>query len=735
MSSNKNGHGLGRPRPVSALSSASVALAQPQSKQPSAAIVSPTLMTVPSFVRTKSPGLPSTHKLSSTPAPAPAPASASAPGLHRSRSTVHLPLYRRILFPTEDPSKPVPPLIVSPKGNGKGHGVAGESGKELERINERLYHLIALALRAYVLSWYTRFTASRTLPSEIHRTIIHPILSPILSDLTTEEGQERLCTFLLADLPTILALHVRVYWEARAADRYLPSNGGVAGFDEGGGEKQRRRVGEMYHARLPLLSVTRSSTSTLSSHTTNGLANKSEDLLGSGSGSASASGAEYTLSPLYLSTLSSAILTHHVGSNRPDVERLMAREVLSKSVLGSISRRLVEGWFWYMLVLKFLGEPGTTTTTTTSTSMSTTSTTEGGGREEKKRSEVDQEKNTSSEALKAESNSDPAETANDEQAGKGSPKGSGKTIDSLVIHYILKIWSMALLFYSALINLFTLYSEAAPAPASASDSPKKKAEAKARARNKRNPYARCWEPSLLFLREMLAIDGRAGLIQKGWIARVGWAGVEMLIGLFGPVLDRLLPHLIRRYLLTPQISLKLIDVVERLLFPLEGGWPGPSPVDPTPEEALELRLRAEKRLEEVVPSFIQTIFFPSHNNSRKRFQTQSASSTTLRNSTSSSNSNSTSTSTSISVSVEGMGVSTILDPLEDRSCNAHLVGMVLDNLVASIIPDLALPVDAAMDDGGADDLDGGEDYREGEGNEALGETDTVFTTESADRRT
>ncbi|OCF34324.1 hypothetical protein I316_03838 [Kwoniella heveanensis BCC8398] len=596
MSSNTNG----RPRPVSALSSSTsgpsaIAHGQSRSKnnnglhptQSSAASLAsppPTLTSTPSFVRAST-VTPTTTKVPTVPASGSSIAP-TAPSLQRFKSTVHLPLYRRILFPTDDPVKPVPPLVIAAKktnANGSGGAGASENSKELELINERLYHLIALALRAYVLSWYSRFTTSRSLPAHINQQIVLPILSPILSDLCTDEGQDRLCAFLLVDLPTILALHIRVYWEARAAGRYLSLN-----IDEGGSAvgAGKGRLGELFHARLPLLSVTRSCNDPMLNPNTGETFDSSNISGGGGPGS------EYTLSPLYLSTLSSSILAHFsIGTNRPDVERLMAREVLSRSVLGSIARRLVEGWFWHMLILKFLGEPG------------------GYVYSEDEENEATEESDNARAKAKAEGGSWPKQDGSHEketaEAGRapdvqaeraghdklndsGTGSRGGATIDQLILYYILKIWSTIALIYSALINLVTLYSES-PARSDTMTKPDV------------DPLTRCWEPSLLLLRELLGIDGRSGLGHKSWLARMSWAGVEMLVGLFGQILDSLLPHLIRTYLLTPQLALKSIDTIERLLFPLEGGWPGPSPVDPTPEEAVDLRRRAERRLQEIVP--------------------------------------------------------------------------------------------------------------------------------------
>jgi len=61
-----------------------------------------------------------------------------------------------------------------------------------------------------------------------------------------------------------------------------------------------------------------------------------------------------------------------------------------------------------------------------------------------------------------------------------------------------------------------------------------------------------------------------------------------------------LPHYIQSRILTSQTSLKVIDLIERILFPLDG-YPAPTPPDPTPEEVVVMREKLEERLDEMIP--------------------------------------------------------------------------------------------------------------------------------------
>ncbi|WVR07978.1 hypothetical protein IAU60_005021 [Kwoniella sp. DSM 27419] len=482
----------------------------------------------------------STPQLQSHPAlpsrqvhPAAASGLAVGPPLTRSRSTAHLPLYRRILFPLDDPAATVLPLVDG-------------SDKAVAEINERLHHLIALVLRAYVLSWY-RFTSSRTLPSQIHRDILRPTLRPILNGIY--QNPDRLGQWILLDLPTVLQLHIKTYWEARAAAR-LPFSSSATADSEG---PRVDPLASAYHARLPLLSVV-------------------------------SEGDTYTLSPLYLATLTSAILSDGVGA-QPDVQRLMAREVLARSVLGSVGRRCSQPWFWSFLTLKLLGEPGSK------------------GVHGMKSSSFEQETDKH----------------------KASTKwNTGSSIYQVALCWTAKAWSILILLWTTATNLVTIYSSSSP----------------------RTGYAWCWQPALALCEEISGVNGRAGQVRPSWSVRIVWAAVEMVLGLTGRMLDRLLPHMLHTHVLTPRTSLKLIDMLEHVLFP-QDGWPGPTPPDPTPDEAASLRRRAEMRLTELVPAPLSSLIRSSPKD-------------------------------------------TLLDPLDNEGCNAHLVAMVLDSLVGALIPDLVI---------------------------------------------
>ncbi|KAK4685031.1 hypothetical protein P7C73_g5129, partial [Tremellales sp. Uapishka_1] len=231
------------------------------------------------------------------PASTTAPSSSSRVASNASgKEPVHLPLYRRLLFPYES-------------GDAEIKGLIRGRGDQVDEIDARLHHLIALALRAYILSWYTAFSPrDKTFLPHVQRNVISPLLSPILNDLYADPS--RILHLVLLDLPTILRLHIRTYWEARASSSLRGTELGAA-----------------YHARLPLLAV---------------------------------DAEQGTLDPLYLGALVDALLKSHLPAKdyAASCEKLMIREVVARSILASVGRRLSQNWFWWQILLRVMGEPG-----------------------------------------------------------------------------------------------------------------------------------------------------------------------------------------------------------------------------------------------------------------------------------------------------------------------------------------------------------------------------------------
>ena len=73
-----------------------------------------------------------------------------------------------------------------------------------------------------------------------------------------------------------------------------------------------------------------------------------------------------------------------------------------------------------------------------------------------------------------------------------------------------------------------------------------------------------------------------------------------MVGIFiAPYFDRYTPYLLRQRVFTAALLHKLIVLGKKLLFP--NGWPGPPPIDPTPEEQVVIRESLEIRLAGLLP--------------------------------------------------------------------------------------------------------------------------------------
>ena len=167
-----------------------------------------------------------------------------------------------------------------------------------------------------MLSWYPLISPrDRAFLPTLHSQGLIPILQPILTRLHDEP--DRLLVFILLDLPTILTLHIEIY---RASLEAVELDVGL----------EKQTLGDAYHARLPLLSV-------------------EKDDHG-----------RYGVSPLYFTSLVDTLLRLYLPTEEysSTVERIMAREILARVVLGTIARRASQSWFWWQIGLKLLGEPG-----------------------------------------------------------------------------------------------------------------------------------------------------------------------------------------------------------------------------------------------------------------------------------------------------------------------------------------------------------------------------------------
>ncbi|KAG9314664.1 hypothetical protein JVU11DRAFT_5469 [Chiua virens] len=109
---------------------------------------------------------------------------------------------------------------------------------------------------------------------------------------------------------------------------------------------------------------------------------------------------------------------------------------------------------------------------------------------------------------------------------------------------------------------------------------------------------------------------------------------------FQTFMNKLLCYMLYTHVLSASSMLTAVRISERTLFP--NGYPGPAPIDPTPEEQVVIRERLVKRIIEEIPS----------------------------------------------MAVLGDPVDGIVDALGDSACNLHLALFLVDALVLSVFPEM-----------------------------------------------
>ncbi|KAG0697782.1 PXA domain-containing protein [Suillus ampliporus] len=125
--------------------------------------------------------------------------------------------------------------------------------------------------------------------------------------------------------------------------------------------------------------------------------------------------------------------------------------------------------------------------------------------------------------------------------------------------------------------------------------------------------------------------------------------LRMICAAMTPFMDRLLTHVLYTRILCGSSILFVLRLSKRTLFP--NGYPGPSPIDPTPEEQTIIYQQLLRRLREQVPTFVAPVLLgPSPERTLEE----------------------------------------IIDPLTDATCNMHLAVFIMDALLLSIFPEMGV---------------------------------------------
>ncbi|KXN89819.1 PXA domain protein 1 [Leucoagaricus sp. SymC.cos] len=144
---------------------------------------------------------------------------------------------------------------------------------------------------------------------------------------------------------------------------------------------------------------------------------------------------------------------------------------------------------------------------------------------------------------------------------------------------------------------------------------------------------------LLFLSEMFLTSERLA-------ATTVMTFFAMISASITPFLDKLLPHILYS-MLSPGFILNLVRLNKRTMFP--NGYPGPPPIDPTPEEQVVLRRRLVEWRGTGGLSHLLPLLFGAD-------PTQT--------------------------------LNTAIDPLTCQPCNVHLIVILIDRILVGLFPEL-----------------------------------------------
>ncbi|KAF8845426.1 hypothetical protein BDN67DRAFT_1065284 [Paxillus ammoniavirescens] len=125
--------------------------------------------------------------------------------------------------------------------------------------------------------------------------------------------------------------------------------------------------------------------------------------------------------------------------------------------------------------------------------------------------------------------------------------------------------------------------------------------------------------------------------------------IFMFCRFFHSFMNKLLSHFLYTHVLSAPSMLSIIRLSKSTLFP--HGYPGPPPIDPTPEEQFIIRQQLVKRMAERFPALVSSALLgPSPITS----------------------------------------IDAIVDPLGDSTCNAHLAVFSFDALLLTVFPEMGV---------------------------------------------
>ncbi|KAH0838606.1 hypothetical protein J3R83DRAFT_6928 [Lanmaoa asiatica] len=201
-------------------------------------------------------------------------------------------LGRRLLFPHLQPSSDLPPLFLSPACP--------------PELNDEVYDLIALALRAFVNTWWTKLTRydKEFLPQ------ITSIVTHVVHSLEQRLLDADLSLLVFGDIPTLITQHYKDFRQAlfKASTSYA---GGALSLSQ------------LFHQLQPHIAIS----------------------------------SDGSIDEEYFRQAFDHVLKECLPAEdyAPEAERFIVREIMVKVVISDVIPRITQPWFLQKLVLDMLG--------------------------------------------------------------------------------------------------------------------------------------------------------------------------------------------------------------------------------------------------------------------------------------------------------------------------------------------------------------------------------------------
>ncbi|KAL4068356.1 PXA domain-containing protein [Scleroderma yunnanense] len=480
-------------------------------------------------------------------------------------------LAKRLLLPSLPPGAPLPPLFASPACP--------------PELHEEVYDFIALALRAYVNTWWSKITRydKEFLPQLTH------ILTHVIRTLEQRLLAADLSVFALCDIPALVTEHYIDYRHAATKVSTSYATGGA------------HTLPHLFHQLQPHLAVS----------------------------------AEGKLDEEYFRHALDLALKICLPPEdyAPGAERYIVRELFLKLIVRDVIPRITQPWFIQRSVLDLIGPP-------------------------------------------------PDRTSS-KPPGASSPNQHAPHFSNWIVLFLSAIQSLS----GACLALIHAYKQAistirlvnksstkrstsviAIPPPLRPDSPSGIHKC-SRSVSRESSYSFAGSPSpsigtpqhlpppegpvdndfvrgpLMLLCEVFELQWRSS-------SAIAFNLLYMVCCFFRTFINNFLCYMLYNQVLSTASVLSIVRLSKGTLFP--NGYPGPSPVDPTPEEQDRIRGQLIRRVTEMIPGPVSAILLgPS----------------------------------------PVASLETAIDPLSDGACNAHLAVLLFDAILLTVFPELGIRED------------------------------------------